>query len=225
MTSITRRAALGGMAAISATGAAGATYTQDPSLHALETLINRYVTAEQAMEAALNAVPEIERPPVGVQIGRVFMGRDADTMEDVYKPIMAYSEEAIDRAYEKELRAVLSIHGGSATRDAQIRQRYADRVAEKKAEIARQQAAVKLVEDEAGYTAAWDGVDTTAEALEALRVEIVNFVPDSLPAVVRKAAWCLEALADPDMNEMLRLLRSFASADPDQLRLGDATLT
>lgn len=156
---------------------------------------------------------------------RLFMGRDADTTEDVYKPIMAYSEEAIDRAYEKELRAVLSIHGGSATRDAQIRQRYADRVAEKKAEIARQQAAVKLVEDEAGYTAAWDGVDTTAEALEALRVEIVNFVPDSLPAVVRKAAWCLEALADPDMNEMLRLLRSFASADPDQLRLGDATLT
>lgn len=217
---VNRRTLFATSIALSATGGAGAALGAEPAMSEIETLIARYSTAQEAADAAWGAVPRIEWPPVGVQIGRTFLGKDDETLEDVYQPIIAGTANTIDQHYERHMRASISIHGRTPARVAEIKRQYAELAERKKAELASQRAAVKQVEDEMGVTAAVDIAEGATAALEGLRTEIVGYQPRSLLAVARKAAWCLETLHDADMDEMRRILRSFAMDDICESRIG-----
>lgn len=86
--------------------------------------------------------------------------------------------------------------GRNEEAEARLRVNFAERVSQKKSELADQKAERKRIEDESGYTAAQEAASASSDAVRAIEAEIVALVPDTLHAAARKAAWLAHAYND-----------------------------
>lgn len=195
-TPISRRAILTGSTATAAVMAATtipAPAASCPSLAKLEEMIACHAEAWQADEAAHYAIPEDTGPLPRVQVGRRLAWDEGGNR--LYEPIWAYSAEDIDRQYDRHIESSVALFGRTPEREAKIRQDYADRIAEKKADLARQEAEAKRYEDASGFTAAQERASAASAAVKAIERKILAFVPTSLQAASRLAQWASETVA------------------------------
>jgi hypothetical protein len=220
--SATRRTALaltgwGVVAALTTIAATARASSVDPSLAAVEALIQRHAGAVNAGKAAWEAIPSDDdprRPWVRVQVGRLLTGRDDDG-NDIFEPIWAYSDENIEQLINRSRPASLSI--GGPERAAAVNERFDARIAAAKAELAALQAEDDRILAQIGYTAATEKASVALDVVRAIEHEILSFVPGTLAAAARQAEWATAGLADDgdyylDGADMQKLVASISAA-------------
>ncbi len=190
------------------------------SLDDLERLIAEHKAAALIDEQLWVRVGEIddslpdELPMVRVQIARVLLGQNLDG-SDAYRPIYAYDDKKIDAHIDDHLDAQLSLCGGNEELKANIRERYAASKARLKQKLADLSAERKKIEDDHGYTAALAAAKAQSDVTRALEGDVMDFVPSSLKAAARQAAWALALHEDEIFHsceglDFSRLVRSIA---------------
>lgn len=184
----------------------------DASLAELEHLIAAQAEAYQISIAKWDAAAAIEDGPAmqaaperRIQVGRLLGPRDDDG-NDTWTPIYVYSNEGIEKHLNQHLDAMLSMWGhgpNGEERKQQIRDRYAQKISQKKAELAAIEADVARIEAECGYAAAEKAAAAASEAIDAIEETIVAFVPGSLAAAARKAEWVVAAYRGEEVQSYL----------------------
>lgn len=189
----------------------------DPSLAAIDDLIRRHEEAWKVDNAAWDDIPDPELPLCRIEVARRYLGRD-DNGEELYEPVYLFTEDQIRDSYQRNLKAHLSVWGGSPEREASIRAKYEKLLQQRLDELAALKAEVKRVEDESGYTGACKKARATAAIVKAIEAEIIAFVPQSLAAATRKVKWVLSVyeeercyFADDDFVDILQSIARAAS--------------
>lgn len=222
--SATRRTALaltgsGLVAALATIATTARASSVDSSLAAVEVLIQRHADAVYAGKAAWEAIPSDDdplRPCVRVQVGKLLKGRDDDG-NDIFEPIWAYDDKRIEQSVNRHRDAMIGMWGHRPGETEILTERYAAKVAEKKAALAALQAEDDRILAEIGYTAAMDKASAALDAVRAIEQEILSFVPGTLAAAARQAEWATAGLADEgdyylDGADMQKLVASIAAA-------------
>lgn len=200
----------------------------DTSLTALENLIKAHAeaaqnsTAKWEVEADISDAIKDKRPIVRVQAGRLLrMGRD-ENGNDLYDPIYKYDDEGIEKFIQKNTDAMLAMWGNGAGGDERrqkiLRQHEAS-VQRKKDELAKVQAERDRIEQESGYAAALAAAKEAASVTYGLEKQITSFVPETLAAAARLAAWIVEGLNEQfpnslDEDDAIAALSAIAAAGP-----------
>jgi hypothetical protein len=200
------------------------------SLEELERLIAEHKAAALIDEQLWVRVGEIDDrlpddlPIVRVQIGRILMGKNLDG-SDADKPIYAYDEKKVDADIDHHMEAQLALCGRNEALIANVRERYAASKARLKQKLADLSAERKRIEDDHGYTAALAAARAQSDVTKALEGRIMDFVPTSIAAAARQAAWALELHEDEIFHcckglDLSRLVKSIARSV--QLEKSDA---
>lgn len=165
---------------------------------ALPDLIQRHNTALAAdkaawalladLEEALASNPDHVMPKVQVGSVQKYGGEKV--------PRFCYFEEEIVGIISSHMEARVAMCGSHEGLKQHARNGYQAIIDEKVAELRRLTAEHKAREDRAGVTEASKRAGETANAVRALELEIVSFVPSNFEEAVAKAAWVAWAYQD-----------------------------
>lgn len=198
----------------------------DQSLTALEALIKAHAEAAQISGAKWEAAADIEDaikdrlPIVRVQVGRLLRMQRDDNGQDLYDPIYKYDEDDIEKFVRQHTDAMLGVwaRGTNAEKNREtIFQKHRASVQKLTAELAAIQAEHNRIEVESGYAAAREAAKEASRVTYDLEKQITSFVPATLAAASRLAAWIVEGLNEKfpsnlDEDDAIEALSAIAAA-------------
>lgn len=197
-----RRTVLKGGIAIALAGHT-AVASADVAEAPLEKLIREHKDAVALDRAGWTTLSEIEetevmesRPFPKVQTARTWLGR-GDDGEAIYQPSYSYTEDHIREVYERhDMWKPGRMFHGPQPWVAQAQAAHYVEMDKKVAELRAISAERQRIEDECGYTAAYNEAHRRMEIVRDLEQEIIAHVPSDLSEAVQKANWCVWAADD-----------------------------